>query len=339
MADTKVIPNMPKITSIPGLNSSSGFVSQWKTNNTGYSNSNQIMLPLVASGTYDFIVNWGDETSSHITAWNDPAVTHTYPTAGTYTVQITGTITGWMFDGTWDCLKILNISNWGPLRLGNVGSYFYGCTNLTITAADLLDISGMTTFHEFFGYCSSLTTIPRMNEWDVSNITVMSIMFCDATLLNQDITAWDVSNVTVMSQMFCNATAFNPNIGLWDTSSLQLMDRMFEGDTAFNQNIGSWNTSNVIDMSQSFYNASIFNQDLSLWNVSKVRTMDWILVGAALSTINYDAMLIAWSAQAVQSSVWFRAGNSKYTAGGAAEAGRTHLISTHSWSITDGGSV
>ncbi len=59
--------------------------------------------------------------------------------------------------------------------------------------------------------------------------------------------------------------------------------------------------------------------------------------GVALSTANYDALLIGWAAQAVQSSVTFDGGDSKYTGGGAAATARAYLISNFSWSISDGG--
>jgi hypothetical protein len=54
------------------------FVSRWDTTLDGSSGTNQISLPLQSSGTYDFNVYWGDETSDYITVWNQPEVTHTY---------------------------------------------------------------------------------------------------------------------------------------------------------------------------------------------------------------------------------------------------------------------
>ena len=55
------------------------------------------------------------------------------------------------------------------------------------------------------------------------------------------------------------------------------------------------------------------------------------------TTANYDATLIAWDAQGTMAfSGTVNFGGSKYTAGGAAEAARTSLISK--WGgITDGG--
>jgi hypothetical protein len=113
------------------------FQSTWKTDNPGVSNSDQIALPLIDGGEYDFVVKWGDGTQDTITVWNQAETTHTYGSgAGTYTVQIDGIINGWNFNLGGDCQKLLDISAWGTLRLsnnpGDIGHYFDGCTNLTI---------------------------------------------------------------------------------------------------------------------------------------------------------------------------------------------------------------
>jgi hypothetical protein len=65
--------------------------------------------------------------------------------------------------------------------------------------------------------------------------------------------------------------------------------------------------------------------------------MEGMFVGAtSWSTENYDKFLISAAAQAVQSGVQFDCAT-KYTPGGAAEAARTYLIGTKSWTINDGG--
>ncbi|NBT57599.1 BspA family leucine-rich repeat surface protein, partial [bacterium] len=144
------------------------FVSTWKTDNTstGSSASNQITLPLESTGTYNFTVDWGDGTSNTITSGTDANRTHTYATAGTYTVTINGTITGFRFENPGDRQKITNISKFGSLRLGNNGSYFDSANNLTITATDALDLTGTTNLSSAFTGCTSLTTAPSMASWD-----------------------------------------------------------------------------------------------------------------------------------------------------------------------------
>ena len=66
------------------------FISKWDTTKTssGCSDSNQIMLPLVSTGTYNFQINWGDGQNSTITSRNQEEVKHTYGSSGVYTITI-----------------------------------------------------------------------------------------------------------------------------------------------------------------------------------------------------------------------------------------------------------
>ena len=59
-----------------------------------------------------------------------------------------------------------------------------------------------------------------------------------------------------------------------------------------------------------------------------------------LSTANYDALLIAWAAQSVNTGVSISFGTSQFTAApSSANDAKTTLQVTYSWIITDGGSV
>jgi hypothetical protein len=63
-----------------------------------------------------------------------------------------------------------------------------------------------------------------------------------------------------------------------------------------------------------------------------------MFTGAALSTANYDLLLIGWNNLAsLQNDTNFSAGNSEYSPGSATTA-RANIISTYNWSIYDGGS-
>ena len=286
------------------------FCTVWKTDNVGQSEDNQITLPLVDDGVYNFTVNWGDGTSNVIATWNAPEKTHTYTTAGTYTVEITGAIEGWSFvmqpygydselggagDYYGDSFKLLEIMEWGPIHLGNHGAYFYTCLNLTISTEDILDLERTTDLHSMFGACQSVSTIPNMDDWDVSAVTNMSAMFFLTPSFNQDIGGWDVSNVTDMRGMFHGATAFNQDISEWNVSSLTEMQGMFTGATSFNQDIGHWDVSAVTSMSGIFSSATSFNQDISDWNTSAVTNMYGIFYGA--SSFNQD--INSWDTSSV----------------------------------------
>jgi surface protein len=180
----------------------SDFLSHWDTTktSTGSSNSDQIHLPLVSSGTYDFVVQWGDGNNDHITVWNQAETTHTYASGGAYDLIITGTCTGWRFNNTGDRLKILNISQWGTFKFGNTGAYFYGCENLTATATDVPDLTGTASLNQCFRNCYVFNS--DLSAWDVSAVTNMTYMFYGCSVFNSDLSAWDVHAVTSMSNMF-----------------------------------------------------------------------------------------------------------------------------------------
>ena len=98
-------------------------------------------------------------------------------------MTITGTIEGWSFGGQKDSeMALVEIRQWGSLRLGNEGGYFHGAANLQITAEDRLNLSGTTDLSGTFAVCRSLTAIPGMETWDVSNVTTMQGMFSENAL-------------------------------------------------------------------------------------------------------------------------------------------------------------
>ena len=288
------------------------FVALWKTNKPGTSNDDQITLPLVSTGVYNFEVFWGDGNSDVITVWNDAATTHTYALQGTYTVTIGGQCEGWQFANGGDRQKILDISSFGPDFVITTDDAFYGCINLTITSSDALQIT-TTTAVQMFRNCRKLTTVPGMDSWDVSSVTDMNDMFRDCILFNQDLNSWDVSNVTKFDSVFRDAPAFNQDLSGWVTTALTDLRFMFE-------------------------NATAFDQDLSGWDVTGVTHAQNMFKNVTLSTANYSALLIGWEGQAVLNNVLFSGGNSKYTAGAAATA-RANLIADHSWTIVDGGAA
>lgn len=239
------------------------FVSTWRTSNTstGSSTATQVKLPLVSTGTYNFVVSWGDGSTDTITTWNQAQTTHTYAVAGTYQIRITGTCYGWQFNLTGDRLKILSVEKWGnAFRLGNGSAYFYGCENLELQQVDdVLDLTGTTTFANMFNVCSKLTKVGRINEWNTSSITSMVNVFTNAYNFDDNIGAWNVANVTSMAGMFNVTVSISTGRGRFNNGG---------SDT-----IKNWNTSNVTTLAGTFQNQTKFNQEVGLWDVSKVTSL------------------------------------------------------------------
>ena len=283
------------------------FISTWTTTSA----PQDVVLPLIASGYYNFTVNWGDGTTDTITAYNQSEVTHAYASAATYTVTITGVCVGWQFNNGGSKTLIAGVSQWGGLNI-STGSAFYGCTNLNVTATDAPTVSSATMQYAFRD-CTSLTT-PNLNSWDMSGVTNMIGMFQSATSFNGSVDGWDTSSVVTTQNMFLGATAFNQAIGVWDMSSNAHVGGMFynPGAMAFDQNVGGWNIGQVAN-GTNFMGAN------------------------SMSTANYSALLIGWQGQTHQSSVVFQGGQSTYSAGAATTA-RAALV-TDGWTITDGGAA
>jgi len=290
----------------------SDFVSTWKTNNTsaGSSTATQIKLPLVSTGTYNFVVDWGDGTTSTITTWNAAATTHTYATAGTYTIKIKGICTGWRFNNTGDRLKMLSVSSWGKLKLGTTETnHFYGCANLNLSGVtDVLDLAGTTVLEGCFWACTSLTTIGRLNEWNTSNVTNMSSIFKFATLFNQNIGSWNTASVTSMRAMFESSTNFNNGLASgvagtlsWNTAAVTDMTYLFLSARSFNCNVGSWNVSNVTSFNGAFFDAWKFNNggspDINNWVIKTTGTVN--MSGMFQQTTIFNQPLDNWNTIAV----------------------------------------
>jgi surface protein len=280
------------------------FISVWQTSRTssGSSGANQVRLPLISTGSYNFIVDWGDGTTDKITTWNQAQTTHTYPSSGVYKIIITGTISGFRFVNTGDRLKILSILKWGTgFRLGATDQQFLGCSNLDLSQVeDVLNLAGTTSLSVTFGNCFSLTEVKNMNLWDTSNITTFYRTFYYASNFNTNISNWDTSKVNTMQEMFQGfAGKFNQPIGNWNTSSVNNMRSMFSGQANFNQNINTkevtvngktyiaWDTLNVAGGNMEFMFNCVnteggpgkFNQPIDNWNISKITTLRAMLQG------------------------------------------------------------
>jgi len=319
-------------------------------------------LPTVSTGSYDYHVDWGDGQSNDITTYNDSNRTHWYATPATYDITISGTLNGWKFGTiTSNSILITDIKQWGIFNPGNNIGVFRGCSNLTnLTATDTLDLTGVTTFEQFFYLCSNLVTIPNINSWDVSGIEVMEYAF-GVTSFDDNLSSWDVSNVTNMYNIFGDSS-FNHDISLWDVSGVtnfgymfyscpfdqdisgwnvssgELFNSMFFQADSFNQDISGWITSSATNFQSMFYlNNGGFDQNIGGWDIANVTAMNNMFGARSISTVNYDALLIGWEGQAVKDNVTFDGGTSKYTGGGAVATARQALIDDHSWNITDGG--
>ena len=221
------------------------FITTWKTDNPGASNSTSITIPTFPGETYSYKVDWNNDGIYDTTTYTGNA-THDYLIQDTVTIAIRGTFPRIFFDNGGDKEKILTIEQWGINPWTSMNNAFAGAVNLTSAGLD----------------------VPILDS--VSDI---SGMFFDASSFDDDISAWDVSNVKNMADMFHRAIAFNQDIGVWNVDSVTNMSGMFQAAYSFNGDISTWNVENVKDMSNMFYQAYSFNGDVSTWDVGNVKDM------------------------------------------------------------------
>ena len=262
------------------------FTTEWTTT----ANSEEITLPY-NEGTYTGTIDWGDGN----TDINDGTVTtHTYATAGTYTVIITGDCIGWdVLNTTGGSTYWTSVVNWGQLQLGtdNYGYNFGNCPNLDLSSVQgTLNLTGVTVLDGLFLDCTSLTTINNINSWDTSAITSMRAMFGNCSVFNSALT-FDTSAVTDMREMFSGCTSFNQAL-TFNTSAVTDMIGMFGYCTSFNQAL-SFNTSAVTSMEGMFYECTSFNSLLT-FDTSAVINMRSMFYGCTAfnQPLNWDTSAV-----------------------------------------------
>ncbi|PSQ84236.1 MAG: hypothetical protein BRD40_01375, partial [Bacteroidetes bacterium QS_1_65_9] len=310
------------------------FITTWETTSANES----ITIPTENSSVdYDFEVDWGDGTTEMITG-SDPDPSHTYSSAGTHTVEITGTFPRIFLDAFGDgdeinARKLQSINQWGSIQWESMEAAFMGAENMTHNANGAPDLKGVTDMSSMFNGANNFNG--EIGDWDVSTVTDMGFMFDGAISFDQDIGGWDVSSVTNMGAMFQSARSFDQDIGDWDVSNVTDMGFMFNRAYNFNQDLSGWDVSSVANMKNMFSDATSFDQDISGWEVSNVNNFNEFLIRAELSPSNYDALLTGWEALDLESDLNFHAGESQYTPAAADE--RQAIIDAHNWTISDGG--
>ena len=272
------------------------FIITVRTDNPGPSNNDQFTIPTFSGDSYNYIVNWGDgNIDNNVTG----SITHTYVTAGTYTITIrdnTGLGTGFpriYFNNEGDKDKLISINQWGTGTWTSMAQAFWGCTNVTQTATDAPNLSNVVSMEQMFNLARAFNG--DISAWDVSTVQNIRALFAGAWEFNQPINAWNTSNVDNMSQVFFDAEKFNQPLVSWDVSNVTSMERMFSGADVFNQDISSWDTGNVISMEQMFIDADVFNQDITSWNTFSVTDMSQMFRGA----LAFNQDISGWNTQNV----------------------------------------
>ena len=248
----------------------SDFISIW---NVGAGDT--VRIPTRWPYTYNMTIDWGDGTpTTEVTAENDPDREHTYASAGTYTITISGTAEALYFNNDAYASKIIEVVNLGSLGWINLESAFKGCDNLTDFAGG--DTSSVTDMSDMFFGATALTNAD-FSTFDTSNVTDMSYMFADVTnIMSLDLSTFDTTSVTTMEHMFSGMSSVQYlNLSGFNTLNVTDMQRMFyENYDLVNLDISNFQTGNVTTMHSMFYkNNSLVSLDLSHFDTTSVADM------------------------------------------------------------------
>lgn len=226
-----------------------GFVSTWDTTQAGVSASDEIALPLISGGTYNFDVWYGGQLLKTINTYTDNVIT--FPDgAGIKEIVCVGQLEGFRFNNGGDKDKITKVEHFGNGFGGtDFSRMFYGCSKLT--EVGVLNTSGVTNIGYIVRQCHSLTTIDVSN-WDVSSVTEMNFAFYQCFAINTlDVSNWDVSNVERMISMFYACGALNDlPIQNWNIENVTDFGSAFAAGAAiptvtYDQILTNWSAQNV----------------------------------------------------------------------------------------------
>ena len=169
--------------------------------------------------------------------------------------------------------------------------WFAFCKNLTTADLTKLETSNVANMTNMFNFCSSLTKLEGVSDWNTSKVESMSSMFALCPLTSLDLSNWDTSNVEHLQCMFstCSSLTSVGDISNWDTSKVASMADMFTGCSSLKTlNLSNWDISNVAKLDGMFYGCSSLTTvgDISNWNTSKATVMQSMFNGCSKLSVN-----------------------------------------------------
>ncbi len=157
---------------------------------------------------------------------------------------------------------------------------------------------------------------------------------------NLTCTATDQPTITTANfqQIFRSASNIVSGVSNFDVSSITSLLFGFYSASNFNEDLSNWDVSNVANFNYCFERTNI-DQSFAAWDMTSATSVTRMFRSTTLSTANYDATLIGWAAQSLNSNLSMDFGNAQYTNFSAASDARNTLIETYGWTIVDGGPV
>ena len=229
------------------------------------------VLPIASGGTYGGVINWGDGTTTTITAAGN--YSKEYATAGTYKIKIKGPFHGINFNNTGTSKNLVTRVKILPTTR-SLATSFWGCSNLAIVtgtiSSSVTNIAYAWAFNQLTSWNvaipSSVTNIAyawRNNQLTSWNVAIpSSVTDISGAWYANRLTSWTIaipSSVTDISA----AWRFS-QLTSWNVAIPSSVTNMY-GAWRFNQ-LTSWNAaipSSVTSISQAWA-----NNQLTSWNAA-----------------------------------------------------------------------
>ena len=126
-------------------------------------------------------------------------------------------------------LPIIDVSNWNTSNVTDMFCTFYGCYSVESLDVSKWNTSNVTNMQAMFSMCKKIKTLD-LHNFNTSKVTDIAAMFHDTKNLVEikGLSDLDVSNVTVMNMLFQNATSIvDIDLSKWNTSKVTNMKNMF----------------------------------------------------------------------------------------------------------------
>jgi len=323
------------------------FISIWETTAAGET----LQFPVGSGYPVNCEVDWGDGSIETITTTSSPSWTHTYATAGEHTITITGTFPSIYINAN-DAMrnKLMEVVQLGEVGWRVFSRAFMRAERMRAFVVGIADTSAVTTIDYMLSGCDALTIGPDLTGFDVSSVITMigalgSNLFMTTA---PDVSNWNTSNCTKMQQLFIANEVMTtpPDVSGWDTSKVTDFTSMFAVCRVMSPSpdMSAWDTGQLLEMDSMFSRAdgvaTTVVDSLVNWDISNLEGSTNMFDDVTLPTLDYDRWLISMAAQTVKMSVILGAGDTRYTAGGAAETAHDTLdFAPNNWSFQDLGSI
>lgn len=188
-------------------------------------------------GVFNASIDWGDGNVSAVSAYNDANLAHSYATAGTYLVRISGQFPNIKFD--WWGEPLSRIYQLGATGLLSLNGAFAGSPILTdanvLGSVGVNDLSLVTDCQSAFGDCSAMVNPPDMSGLTAA-ITSLNYAFasCSSLAAPIDVSNWDTSALTDAGTAFGlvpSAVLSQMAFENWDVSALTTASQFMAGSS------------------------------------------------------------------------------------------------------------